>query len=467
MRNFKFILSLSLLFIAAFTSCRKDPLDEDTDAQLLFSSDTIVFDTVFTTIGSATRHFKVYNTSSKSVRISSVQLAGGSASAFHLNVDGAPVVSTGDIILRGGDSMYVFVDVTIDPNNSNSPLMVEDSILFVTNGNLQRVILNAVGQDAYFHYYEYLACNETWTNDKPHVIYGYAVVPSCCNLTINPGTRVHAHKNSVLAVDSCATLRVLGTVADPVTFQGDRLEPDYAEEPGQWYGIWLSGGSRDNVIDWAVIKNATIGVRVDTLGTSANPTLRITNTKLRNMTFAGIAGIAGAWIEGENLAITNCGQFCAALLYGGRYKFTHCTFGNYWDIDTRTAPAVLLNNWYEVDDFTNEYRDLTQADFFNCIIYGTQENEIGLDSNGTGQFNFLFRGCLIRTNVNVSNSSNFQINLYNADPSFVDVINHNVHLNAVSPAIDSGDSSNSLPADLDNFPRPVGALPDIGCYEWH
>src|ERR1041385_8853015 len=314
MRFSTIFIFIAAIIFATQTGCRKDPLDNDPDAQLLFSSDTIVFDTVFTTVGSATRQFKIYNTSSKAVNISSISLAGGNASNFHLNIDGSPVSSTENVLLRGGDSMYVFVDVDVDPNNSNSPLMIEDSVLFVTNGNHQRVILNAVGQDAYFHYYETLNCNEVWTNDKPHVIYGYAIIPSCCDLTMNPGTKVYLHHNAVLAADSCATLKVLGAHGNPVTFQGDRLEHDYAEEPGQWGYIWLSSLSKDNVIDWAEIKNGTIGILSDSSGASANPTVTITNTKIRNMTMAGIFG-RDTWMVGDNISVTNCEQYCVGVAY--------------------------------------------------------------------------------------------------------------------------------------------------------
>lgn len=467
MRHLFLLLFITVLSGSVFSGCRKDALDEDSDAQLIFSRDTIVFDTVFTTVGSATRNFKVYNTSSKSVRISSIRMAGGTASNFRMNVDGSPTLSTGDILLRGGDSMYVFVDVTIDPNNMNSPLMIEDSILFETNGNLQRVLLNAVGQDAYFHYYATLSCNEIWTNDKPHVIYGYAIVPSCCMLTIQQGARVHLHKNGILAVDSCATLQVLGTAANPVTFQGDRLEAEYADEPGQWNYIWLSSLSKDNLIDWAIIKNANVGVLCDTMGGSANPTLRINNTKICNMALAGIFG-RGTWLEGDNLAISNCAEYCAALAYGGKYQFRHCSFGNYWDISTRTSPALLVNNWYEDADENPIRRDLLQADFHNCIIYGNIENELVLDSNVVSgvQFNYFFNHCLIKTNINTSAPQHFQSTVF-ADPQFRDASGNDLRIWSTSPAIDMGDLNYMITPDLNNALRPNGTQCDIGAFEWY
>jgi hypothetical protein len=468
MKFFPLLLFSSLIFLSTQTGCRKDPINDSSSAMLRFSEDTIVFDTVFTTVGSATRNFKVYNDGSKAVNISSITLAGGSTSNFHINIDGVPAVQTGNILLRGGDSMYVFVDVDVDPNNSNSPLMIEDSVQFVTNGNHQHVVLNAVGQDAYFYHNQYLSCGEVWNNDKPHIIYGLVIVPSCCTLTINAGARVYVHHNGILAVDSCASLKVQGASGNPVSFQGDRLEPNYANEPGQWNFIWCSQLSKDNVIDWAVIKNGNVGVLSDSLGGSANPTVKITNTKIMNMALAGIYG-RDSWIEGDNLLVTNCAQYCLAMGYGGKCKFRHCTFGDYYSIDTRTTPAVLLNNWYKIDDQTNNYRDLTQADFYNCIIYGNLDNEIGLDSNAAApastQYHYFFSHCLLKTNVNVSSVSHFLNNTYNQDPAFSDPANNNLHIDSASHAIGIGDPviGGLVPFDLDNVFR---ATYDAGCYQY-
>ncbi len=447
-------------------------MDEDPSAMLEFSTDTIVFDTVFTTVGSATRQFKVYNRGRKAVNITSIKLANGNSSNFHINVDGVPTISTGGIVIRGEDSMYVFVDVQVDPNNSNSPLMIEDSIQFETNGNRQHVVLNAVGQDAYFHYNTYLNCNETWTNDKPHVIYGFAVIPQGCLLTMLPGTRVYLHKNGILAADSSASLKVLGAAGNPVTFQGDRLEAEYADEPGQWNYIWLSTQSVNNVIDWAVIKNGNVGVLCDsTVASSPNPALKITNTRIFNMALAGLFGRT-TWIDGDNVAISDCADYCVAIAYGGRCTFRHCSFGNYWDISSRTNPVLLLNNWYEITDGVNNYRDLTQADFYNCIIYGPLENELALDSNvnapGPIQFNYFFKNCLIKTNINTSSTAHFQNCRINQEPIFHDPRNNDLNISITSAAKDFGDLviGGLIPRDLNNNDRMNDTAPDSGAYEY-
>lgn len=54
---------------------------------------------------------------------------------------------------------------------------------------------------------------------------------------------------------------------------------------------------------------------------------------------------------------------------------------------------------------------------------------------------------------------------YNADPRFVDVASMNYHLQADSPAVDSGLATSIYSVDKDGVPRPQGAGWDIGAYE--
>ncbi|NVO03487.1 MAG: right-handed parallel beta-helix repeat-containing protein [Bacteroidetes bacterium] len=466
--------------ILSQTSCKKDD-SLFSDADLKFSSDTLMFDTVFTSVGSTTRIFKIYNTYDKTVRINNISLAGGNASFFRMNIDGIPSLSQNNIEIPANDSLFVFVKVTIDPTSVNSPFVVSDSIIFETDKGIQKVQLIAWGQNAYYHVpdhfsanfpaYSIIACNSTWVNDKPHVIYGYAVVDSECTLTILEGTRVHFHNNGVLWIYKDGTLNVNGTHADPVTFQGDRLEQSYKDIPGQWGKIWLSAGSKNNVIDWAIIKNAFIGLQVDTLGNSSSSTLTISNTIIKNMSGAGILA-QGSKIDATNCLITNCSQYAVALTIGGNYNFRHCTIGNYWSYTTRKTPSLLLNNYYK-DIYENYHvRPLTNAYFGNCIIYGTnsENEELGRDSFPVaGAFSYKFQNCLIKTTVNTSNVNYFLNCIINQDPSFTDYSNNDYQLSSNSPGINTGNSAISnmwtpILMDLNNNPRTVGNA-DIGAYE--
>lgn len=480
MQRFTILITLVVLLGASIlisTGCRKDIIIDD-PVTLEFSADTVLFDTVFTTIGSVTLPLKVYNPEKGTVRISSILLAGQNNSNFRMNVDGVAADHVEDVEIEAGDSIYIFIEVTVDPNSQNTPLIITDSIIFLTNGNEQDVDLVAWGQDAYFHYPTnfspnlppYSLVGGNWGNDKPHVIYGYAVVDEDSVLTIEKGTQVHLHNSSVLWVYDGGTLKVEGRKDEPVVFQGDRLEEAYKDTPGQWGRIWLSAGSIDNKIDYAIIRNGSIGLHVDTLGASSNPTLRLSNTIIENMTVAGLYA-QGSWVEAYNTVITNCGSYALVLAIGGDYDFKHCTIGNYWNYGVRQTPSLALNNYYEDINDVIQIRDLNKAYFGNCIIHGSNAEEILLDSASSGGiFNYRFENCIVQTERDISTLSPFASSLSGVNESnlFMDRFNNDLHLKDQSPAIDFGNATitGSLNPDLDEVDRLIDSSPDAGAYEY-
>lgn len=454
----------------------------DPTAKLEFSSSSILYDTVFTTVGSVTKTFIVYNRNSQPIKISSIRLGRGTASNFRINVDGTKGVSFSDVEIEGKDSMFVFAEVTVDPNNASSPLIIRDSVVFETNGNMQDVDLEAWGQDAYFYTptifpadgfpgYSVINCNAVWTNDKPHVIYAYALIAPGCTLTIKDGARVYMHPNAVFYVDSGATLIINGSISQPVTFQGDRLEPQYAEAAGQWNFIQLAKGSKNNSIDWAIIKNGYFGVISDSVNTWSNPTLKISNTIIKNMSVAALYG-RGTFIHGSNCVFANCGQYVAALTIGGKYNFYHCTFANYWSGGTRQLPTLLLSNYYKDVNEIIHPRALDSAFFYNCIVYGdlSSGDELKLDESASAAFNYKFHNCLLKTTLSTS-ASQYENVIVNLNPYFNNVGNNDYRIKnplAFPAVIDKGDPAISAiyPDDLlmhSRLPNPPG---DIGAYEY-
>jgi hypothetical protein len=485
------ILIIVLLSYLLLNSCKKEEFASG-NVELSFSEDTIIFDTVFTSVGSATQVFTVYNPDKKDVKISSIRLAGGDNSNFRLNVNGIPGKSFTDVEIGGKDSIFIFIEVTVDPNNGTTPLVITDSILFSTNGFLQDLDLVAWGQDAYFHRpssnseiapFFFLNCNETWNNDKPHVVYGFAMVDSSCTLTVNAGTNVHFHPGSGLIILNSATFTVNGTMQDKVTFQGDRLGEDYKDIPGQWDRIWLSNlnlrsnvispGTINSSIKNAVIKNGTIGLLVDTVfNNNANTfTLELENTIIKNMSSHAIA-LRGSKVNAYNCVFANCGAQNANILFGGVYNFYHCTFANFWNNSQRDQPAVSLNNYFDLN-----LRSLN-AYFGNCIIYGNNDNELDLDSFPIGNlFNFKFDHSLLRVESAFPTSDpNRYASILKAfssfnNPLFKDIDNNDYQLDSLnSPAINSGDItitnlSPILNNDILGNSRLNPPAPDMGAYE--
>jgi hypothetical protein len=467
-----FILSVLLI-----TACRRESLiNRDKGARLEFSNDTVLFDTVFTQMGSTTKTLLVKNPYNRTLIISDIRLGGGQ-SGYRLNIDGVKANSVADVEIGPNDSLYIFVAVTINPLQANAPLVVSDSLLFTTNGTRQSVQLVAWGQDAHyirptdkigFLSYSLVAQTNqqvTWTNDKPYVVYGYAVVDSASSLQIEAGCRIHFYKNAGLWVYRGGRLAVNGTPANPVTFQGTRLEADYRDLNGQWDRIWINEGATSS-INYAVIKNGFIGLQCETfIGRYApdQTLLRLENTVIKNMSGAGILSRYFT-IYGRNNLIYNCGGYNMALTYGGVYRFTNCTFANYWTTPARKTPAVYMNN---------KLAPLDTCLFRNCVVYGNNESEFEFEEAGGGNLSFgcensllkikdsfytgqtdKFTNCLINPSINGGNEGLFnKIATEDYTPS------------EDSPLTGAGKWDFILPGQSDLKGDAWHNPPSIGCYE--
>lgn len=469
LRFWGIVLGIATSLLVVFSSCKKERFITDSSAKLSFSKDTILYDTVFTTVHTTTKAFKIYNPHNGNLTVSSIVLAGGLQSNFRINVDGIAGTTFTNIEIPPKDSLFVFVEATIDPNNGVNPMIVQDSILFETNGNEQKVWLHAWGQDAYFHNRELIGAgtNVTWPNDKPHVIYGYVYVDSTAVLTIPPGSSIFGHNSATLFIYK-SSLIANGTPGNEIIFRGDRLEPyllaDPDSVPGQWRGIWFQKALNSSITH-AEIKNAEVGLQADTL--TGGEFIRLSKLKINNS--SAVALLA----QGCNLTATNClfgnsGNHSGIVRYGGDMEFTHCTFGNYWTESDRQTPLFVLSDYFVVNN-TAFYRPFVKANFTNCIFYGPSQNdnELLLDTldrtfSGSAPV-FLFDHCLFKTDEDISNTTYYINCKKNTDPSFVGVSLWNFALSAGSGAIDAGTNTGTID-DIAGSPRDLN--PDIGCYEF-
>jgi hypothetical protein len=480
------LFSIAFLLLICLFSCKKEPVLSEGKATLHFSSDTILFDTVFTTVGSITHHLKVYNRNDFDVK-TNIRITGEDSEFYAMNVDGISGSETKNVEILAKDSIFVFVEVRIDPNDQNSPLITNANLELNTGGKVQKVNLVAYGQDAYFHtantygevldgedtlrfWYHELNCDTAWDNSKPHVIYGYVIVDPGCQLIINAGTQVYLHKNSGIIVGNPfsanlgGTIKVNGSLGNEVVFQGDRLDGWYNDSPGQWDRIWLMPGSKNNTFDYAIIKEGTIGIHADTVE-PGNLTATINNCIIENMSAIGILG-QEAHLQVNNSIVSNCGQYTLVCNIGGNYNFTHCTFANFWDLNTRNTPSVLLNNYYEDKDGLVHPRDLDNANFTNCIIDGSLTTEIEFQENIGGTFNYTFDHCLLKIDPNENtNTADYISIIKNENPDFEDKSKRDFHLKEGSPCIDAGRST-SVSDDIEENDRNLTPPPDLGAYEF-
>ncbi len=457
-------------FIILF-SCKKENFDTSPSSKLSFSTDTIFFDTIFTTIGSTTKQFKIYNPNSKIINVSQIKLARGDNSPYRLNINGYTTSELEDVEIEANDSLFIFVEVTIDPNKDE--MIEQDSIVFVTNGNMQDVDLVSFGQDVHLINGEIFYNDTIWTSNIPHLVYNSMLIDSTKTLTIEAGTEIYFHHNSGMLVKG--TLIVNGTVDEPVEFKGDRLELGYEDIPGQWGGIRLYSGSGNHKINYGVIRNAVVGIQVGTLEPYSGESLTITNSIIENMNYAGIYAYATT-INAFNCVIAECGFYNAALLVGGNYNFYHCSFPNYWHYANRSTPAVVLTNSIELQ--TGTYLgDLNEANFKNCIIHGSNDNEIGFSEMTGADFNYMFESCIAKINPADIDTTNGKFNnIYiknSSDNLFIDIDEFDYQLDTLSFAKDKADISIinnfgfifDLSKDLLNESRISDSAPDLGAYE--
>ncbi len=506
----KYIYGLAIFScLVLWSSCRNDFETVASTGNLEFSRDTVYLDTVFTNIGSSTYNLKVYNRSNDDINIPSLRLNQGDASNYRLNVDGLPGKVFNDIQILAKDSIFIFVETTFDINNipgGGNDFLYTDQIVFDGGGGQQKVELVTLVQDAVFLFpadlgngmFETLNLGTdeepiliegfflddlelTFTNEKPYVIYGYAAVGAGKTLTINPGARVHFHRDSGILVGNTGSIKANGTLStDPelleneIIFEGDRLEPDFSNVPGQWGALWLTEGSTNNEFSYATIKNSSVGILMDS--NDGDETLTLKNVQIYNNAISGLLARTGN-VYGENVVINNSGQNSLSLSLGGTYNFNHCTFGNYWTNSFRSFPSVQIQNFLQVSD-TEALTDNLNATFTNCIVYGNEQRELGLSrvDDTSVLFNVNFTNSLIRFEdpngdftdnplYNFEDSSLFTDIVLNEDPFFQDTSLNSFNIELGASAAEGIGKAGVMPLiDLNNTARSTTA-PSAGAYE--
>ncbi len=458
----KYFIIFGLCFVFMY-SC-KDPLEitDSPDAKLEFSIDTLLFDTIFTSIGSTTGRIIIRNKNKSAINISNIRLGGGATSSYRINIDGVPGDNQSNIEIAGNDSAFIFVEVTINPNLATLPFIVSDSLLFLTNGNKQQVQLAAYGQNARFYNDSIIPCNTTWDATLPYVIFRGILVDSLCKLTIEKGVKVYFHNSAQLFVKG--TLEVKGELNDTVVFQGDRLESIYVDEPGQWNSIQFLPGSKGNSINYAIIKNAIFGIIAGTYPLyGTKPEVLVSNSIIKNMSATGFFGINGV-IKCYNNLIFNCGQSAFFAQLGGDYDLAHTTIGNFsFSGFNRKSPSAIFTDNLKISSTAFEFSPL-KVRLRNNIIWGNLEDELFISKLGSQPIDSFIGNNLLRVDNPIYANNG---NILNKDPLFEKADKENFLLKINSPAIGKAldiRSENILFAtDLKGKSR--SDISNIGCLE--
>lgn len=466
-------------------SCIQDHVSSDPSLQLSFSHDTVLFDTVFTSIGTSTQQIRVYNPNKNAVSIEQVSMQNGRY--FYINLDGENDMSRmRDMVVRGGDSLFLFIRAEIDPQESNSPVLVEDRIAFRVNSNVQEILLQAYGQNVEKIIGEdgkkIYEGNLRLTNEKPYLLYDTVVVAG--DLSIEEGSTLYMHNNAMLYV--YGSVSAVGTRERPIVVRGYRTDRLFDSVPyrmasGQWDGVYLihlkgqiPPTYKMNYVD---ILSGKVGLYVESESTGKIlPKLDLTNSRIHNHSVYGMV-LQNVDAKVVNCEISNCASYCVYLA-GGKHEFVHNTIAAYYGFPYTTmnlhnnmlaedVAAVYINN-------LSKNKAKTNSSFRNCIITGGRKNNVvvatPLDEYYDGEFigNYLRADSLdevfAKSNVYASDSDSMVFkNIYYL---YEEYYYYDFRLDTLSPARGIGDSISALPYPTDRVGYRRKGKPDAGCYEF-
>lgn len=477
-KNIAFVV-FSGYFLTGFVACEDGFVGDNSQKLLEFSQDTVAFDTVFTTIGSATSKVLVYNPHNKAITIDHVVLSGGRTSSFRINVDGAKSLdnSFNDVVIRAKDSLYIFVEVSINPQDINSPVLVADSILFYYGNVHQQVLLEAYGQNMEPLRDFRISENTILNADKPYLIYGDLLVDSAKTLTLLPGCKLYFHNNANLLV--LGNLHAEGTFEQPIVLRGDRMDKikfttpiPYKYVAGQWGSVQLLSKTGNHVLKHVNISSGYVGIYFYNDDVRYRPKLEIANSVIHNFLLYNLVVVNGDLVV-SNSEISNSGSY-TVYLSGGRHQFYHCTIINYFNLSAaqpisrdKTSAVMLMD--------LNRTLPM-ETSFLNCIITGTSSTEFTLASKYQNKYHGDIRNSYIKRQDSLDLSIFNNIRWYQINDTIFKNITYDYDIglyfdftpDSVSPARGLADPTiaNHYPLDLHGKNRLTDGAPDAGAYEW-
>lgn len=450
-----------IFFIAIQLSCTKEDeiLSFDPELKLTFSTDTVSFDTVFTSLGSVSKRFMVRNPNPNALNISEIYLGGGDDSPYSITVSGL----TSNIIenqrILGNDSLMVLVTVQIDPSEESLPFVIRDSIVFITNENIQDIKLQSWGQNAHFIGDVIIGCDSYWPSDLPYFLYGSILIDSLCTLTIEKNVQVFSSFNTFIFV--AGSLLANGEPDERIVFRNERLEEEYSNIPGQWGGFIFLQGSQSNVMEYTDIRNVQYGIRLGTPDQDSIPDLVLRNVRIENSAVAGIAAF-NSDLQAENTLINTSTGYVIGNFAGGNYSYNHCTIANYPVAFFSGEAACVLTDNLDLEDGSIIQNPLNVR-IQNTIIWGLIDEEIIVnleDSEGSIVYT---QNSILKTSLDIFEGDNVFLSTESDFMQFSDVQNYDYTPDSLSPAIDQALGSTIL-EDLFGVERD--SVPDIGAIEY-
>lgn len=479
MRRLTYFIITAIAIIAIASCSKEERFTTDPGCRLTFSDTELKFDTVFSTIGSSTKRFVVYNNNSNGLRITDVSLKSRGASGFRLNLDGQFGTTFSDLELLGNDSLFCFVEVTVNPHDSDNPVLIDDQVVFtLESGNQQTVSLQAYGQDVIILRNEIISTDRTFTSNRPYLIYDSLVIKQGVNLDIEAGATLCFHNDGHIIC--YGTINADGTLDKPITFRGDRLDRilpylPYDRLDCQWIGIMLKEQSHYNLFNYVDIHSGQCGIYAFDKNHD-DLKMELTNSVIHNISGNGLQMI-NCLAQISNTQISNCENRCVDLC-GGFYRFNFCTIAQFYPWSAEHGVAFQFTNAYSNDNGETVKSPLDELSLTNCLITGTSDDEVKgnyVEMDDAPAFEFLFTNCMLNTVVTPGYESRFvNCHIESTDPrsNFVTLDDHNfIYDFRLTP----GSSARGKGADIDyilmDYPtdrRGIQRNPDridVGCYQ--
>lgn len=451
--------------MTAVSSCISDDITYSSSARLTFSTDTVSFDTVFTDVGTPTARLIVFNPGKQGVSISHIGFRNPS-SRFSLNVDGVSGKTFSDVEIRGGDSIYIFIECLIEPTDGDTPVFTDDQLEFLTNGNLQQVQVEAWGQNVNRLRALTVDNDMTLTAARPYVVFDSLVVAPGATLTIEPGARVLFHDKAELIVHG--RLNAIGEVGKMIHMRGDRIDdvlPDvgYDIMAGQWTGVRFTPESFDNRMEYVDLRSTRRGIEIDSTGNTERIKLLLRNSWLHNSQ-QSVLKSAYARVDAYGVCFSESAGAVVSLT-GGEHTFVQCTLANNYLFSAVSEPLLSLFHCLPEKKAEGSEMPLMKASFENSIIYGLAADINEDDLAGSDVY---LRNVLLKAKG--TDDEHFISCVWDSDPLFyterLEYI-FNYRLRPDSPAIGKGNpgfiGQESL-YDMDGYDRLGDGNPTLGAY---
>ena len=472
-----------ILSVCVLVGCDADRITDDPNCYLHFSQDTVLFDTVFTTIGSSTKQLMVRNPNKNALEITKIHLTDGRY--FRVNINGEPMhtSSNNGCTLSGNDSLYVFLRATINPQDSRSPVLIRDTLVFTLRQRVQQVIIEAYGQDVCIirsqnKRTEY-AGDYTFSNDKPYLLYDSVLVGG--TLTIEEGSTLYMHQGAALF--ALGNMKAIGSLAQPIYIRGDRMDRLFDSVPyryaaGMWDGVYLFNYANQPKaqydLSYVNIEGGNIGLYCSSEHTADMSTFALHNSRIHNHAKYGLV-LNNVCADITNTEISNCASYCV-YLDGGNYHLVHTTIASYFgetNIRIQSTPkeevaALYINN-------LSKQAPETLVNIKNSIITGSKRNQMVLATPLPQYYTGEFYGNYLKTDSLTLPYAHDNVYWQEEDTTAVfkntfyrykEYRYYDFQLDSLSPARGIADSitAEQYPIDRVGTPRP-STSPDAGCYQ--